>query len=542
MKTLSTILFLLVSIFSFAQDICDYVIEKVYPGDYPPGCWHCGEFGVAGHLKEYTPDTLSINFPCGEIEKSAWFSIHTGKNNFFRFDPTVYCDLGSSVEMAVYNEDLSLVSDCYEIGGFEEFIVPLSRGKRYFVLINEIEGNECVFGFNCFDESCYQPIEELMITPNWGQYCVGSELCFNKPIDSGSNPKNWTIPLGDSLISGGKEGDLEACIQFISPGLKEVIMTNINNCTGEEFTITKEIFIENSYSNFLGKIYSDNSPLCIGATVHFWIQEPIQPLPFYWKIPEAFDVFEGGEESDLFFKANIRSSVEDELIIVPNVNCGLPSVVMLKINEISIDTLNINICEGDCYQIGDSCYSKKGWHNTLLKQENSECDSLIVFSLNCFDIFPSPEIFCDNQSSGVYVQWELMHAADSFRVIVNEEYFITTTNNYILLDDFEFGDLLRIKVQPYGSCTFLPAETSCTFTSTNEFIEENSFKIIPNPSNGKFLIKSELEIDNIEIYDLNGKFIRNQTEPDVSLNDQTGVFLLKIYSAKGVFVERVLIL
>lgn len=542
MKTFSTILFLLISFPFYSQEECsDWYNPPIIPSDEPPGCWLCDD-SFKSINEGYTPDTINYEFPCGEIENSSWITVHTGKHDYIDIWPLVFdCKKGLGLEMAIFDESFTAVSDCYQLinpDNLETFYVPsLKKGNRYHIVFDGIDGAICEFGA----ATLYEPIDKFIVTPDIQKYCVGMEVCLEKPYDSGTEVIDWIVPAGDSILTGGGKGDLNTCILLKSVGTKEIIVFATNKCIDVEFSISKSIFVVEGESIAVDTIYSDNSPLCVGSEVHFWTDWN-KSVGLLWDVPEEFEVIDGGKLSDDFIKARITAPIEGEIKILPDQQCATPKMVNFSIPEPPQSRLSKTICQGTCFEIGDSCYSEPGNHIVPIKQLGSTCDSIVDLRLSFEDIFPSPEILCENQALGVLVEWDNLSAADSFRVIVNGESYITTTENKVLITDLQIWDWLRIKVQPIGDCTFLPAETSCTFTSTNEVVEENSFKIVPNPTSGKFLIESELEIENIEIYYLDGNFLKSEKGKEVDLYGQTGVFLLKIYTTKGVSFERVLIL
>lgn len=89
--------------------------------------------------------------------------------------------------------------------------------------------------------------------------------------------------------------------------------------------------------------------------------------------------------------------------------------------------------------------------------------------------------------------------------------------------------------------------TSCNslFTDIHE-LELSTIEIFPNPSNGKFQIKTEVELSQIQITDVLGKIIyqvelKNKS-PEIDLSEKlAGVYFVRLSDSKGNSVVRKLI-
>ena len=79
--------------------------------------------------------------------------------------------------------------------------------------------------------------------------------------------------------------------------------------------------------------------------------------------------------------------------------------------------------------------------------------------------------------------------------------------------------------------------------STDEF-GINTFKVYPNPTNTEINIKSDIEIDRVELYDILGNFILEQSETPNSIKIEdlnSGLYLLNIYSGYNKTVKKVVV-
>ncbi len=74
-----------------------------------------------------------------------------------------------------------------------------------------------------------------------------------------------------------------------------------------------------------------------------------------------------------------------------------------------------------------------------------------------------------------------------------------------------------------------------------EFIEENSLRVYPNPTNGKIFIKTQEKIYKITVLDITGKIIIETKKPEIDLaNQKKGIYLMKIETDKGILTEKII--
>lgn len=541
MKTLILSFLMCFSTLTIGQEICsDW--DEIYPSDNPPGCWNCWDAFHDLSTGDYNPDSLNIEFPCGEIENSAWLTYYTGE--FDILYPLIFvnsCSQGSGLELAVYDDSFNLVSNCKSIFPntdlFEIYIPDLKKGSRYHVIIDGIDGAICNFSGG----GSYSPLKELKASPELKRYCVGGEICFQL-IDLGLSALTWELPPGDSLVSGGNEGDTEACIYLKSAGDKTVRLKSLERCYFDEITISHDFSVIEGPSIGVDTIFSDGSPVCIGSDVHYWVNWDSNFMFLDWVYPEGFQIYEGGGRNDTFFKARILEEEIGSVQAISAFDCEIPFTEEISVDPVIRYSKNVLICQGDCFQIGDSCYAEPGLHRDTLKVLNSECDSVVRIRLTTETAFPSPEIFCENRADGVFINWTKPPLADSFNVFVNGEFHSSTLGTEMLISDLDLWERARIKVHPVGNCTFLPAEISCLFSSSENITNDQSIVIVPNPSTGKILIDSDVSINRVLVFDINGKLVKEEFSNEINLSNQKGIFILKVETQTGVLIERVLIL
>lgn len=90
-----------------------------------------------------------------------------------------------------------------------------------------------------------------------------------------------------------------------------------------------------------------------------------------------------------------------------------------------------------------------------------------------------------------------------------------------------------------GTCSDTSA---CSLVSTigmDEIDSKLTIRIQPNPTNNEVEIISEMAIDRIEIYTLNGAIVQTEYAKAFSVGQlSTGVYLVKVYSTDGMVIER----
>jgi hypothetical protein len=112
-----------------------------------------------------------------------------------------------------------------------------------------------------------------------------------------------------------------------------------------------------------------------------------------------------------------------------------------------------------------------------------------------------------------------------------------STNGYVLLD-------VGFETQP--NATFLAiVQTPCSLLTVNENAVVNEFTVFPNPVHDWITIKSESQILETSIFDLNGKLIfnENQNSENVILNFNdysNGLYFLKIRTNASVKTIKIL--
>lgn len=121
--------------------------------------------------------------------------------------------------------------------------------------------------------------------------------------------------------------------------------------------------------------------------------------------------------------------------------CDSTVCIELMVLESSIATISPEICAGECYIVGDSCFSNTGLHVAVLQAANG-CDSIVFVSLK---VHPLPavsisgnKLFCDGDSI-------LLDAGNNFSSYSwssgesTQSIWVKTSNSYSVTVEDEFG-------------------------------------------------------------------------------------------------------
>lgn len=83
--------------------------------------------------------------------------------------------------------------------------------------------------------------------------------------------------------------------------------------------------------------------------------------------------------------------------------------------------------------------------------------------------------------------------------------------------------------------------TNCT-SSINDVFVANKLFVVPNPTNGRVQIKTDLKVDEIAIHDFSGRLLQKEVNTSFDLKRfGAGVYFLKIKTNEGVGVKRVVV-
>jgi hypothetical protein len=132
----------------------------------------------------------------------------------------------------------------------------------------------------------------------------------------------------------------------------------------------------------------------------------------------------------------------------------------------------------------------------------------------------------------------------SSQIVVDNSLNIYTVGNYADVCDFDPNSGIYNLSANGSTDSFVLKFNQNALGVDNVEIDKN-FKVYPNPTNGIVNINSNTPIYLIEIYDLIGKKIKeisfDSNSSNIDISDfNSGVYLLKLYSTKGVRAHKIL--
>lgn len=311
-------------------------------------CNICGN-GFTGSTAGFSPDNANYSFPCGTIENSQWASFVASSSNVNAQITALSCSSGLGLEMAIYDQNLNLVSSCYSSGGTNlsggVSASGLNVGQRYLIMIDGFGGDNCGFTLSLVGNAAnLPPVPPGPVTNNLGidrEVCVGQEICYSiNPVQNAS-AYDWVVPANGRILFG--QGTTSICAVFDTPGGGVVRCTPSNVCFTGLPAVTVSIALP-TVPTILPPVF-----LCSSE------------LPFSFNGVD-YDAF--GNYAEVFQNSNGCDSIVN-FSLIPKVE--IPN------------TINTHLCFGDCFTIGDSCYTDS---TTIVIEGANGCDSTIIFNPN----------------------------------------------------------------------------------------------------------------------------------------------------------------
>jgi plastocyanin len=201
-------------------------------------------------------------------------------------------------------------------------------------------------------------------------------------------------------------------------------------------------------------------------------------------------------------------------------------------------TINkIYICDGDSIVVGNSIYDTTGTYLDTLVATNS-CDSVIYTDLDFYQSppltiasVPNPPEIClgdsiilEGSAGFTYYWWSNGHVGDR---LVD---YPTLDTWYLLSAKDSNNCVVKEDIWVYVD--------TCISGINNALF--NQFSIYPNPTNGLINIESDLEIEQITLYSVDGQLIETTLRRSILLKIK-GIYFIKIRTEKGTIVRRIVV-
>lgn len=127
-------------------------------------------------------------------------------------------------------------------------------------------------------------------------------------------------------------------------------------------------------------------------------------------------------------------------------------------------------------------------------------------------------------------------------VLANTGLIITFTTNGLTPGEFYYFLIDGVDGDACGFTIILNGfDTSCTSSFNDVFVADKLF-VVPNPTNGQVQIETDLQVDEIAIYDFSGRLLQKELDTFFDMNRfGAGIYFLKIKTNEGVGVKRVVV-
>jgi len=371
-----------------------------------------------------------------------------------------------------------------------------------------------------------------------------SEKCQNQMgIEAAIYDENFNR-VSNCGVTDNAAADLTLVAENLDLGVPYFLMIDgVENDDCEFSILTIEHFSTNLL--FLEPFTLDNEPrYCIDEEFCLTFPPVLGAISYDWNIDQGFEILSGGGEQDTFVCCRING-LFGQLNVSPFHPCAFGSIQSLNLAndqffDIHMDTI---LCVGECIEYWDTCFTEDGMHEIIFENPTG-CDSALFLTITHNEIFPSPKINCQSRNDSIFIDWNAHNGVTEYDVFIDREFFTTTIENKIFLSDVPIGELVNVKVQPKGSCSYLPAEAVCNsiITKASDDFFSNKINVFPNPTTGNLNIETDLKIQEIEIYNASGRILQKEKTTSFELkNRSAGIYFIKIKTSDGVGVKRIFV-
>ena len=235
-----------------------------------------------------------------------------------------------------------------------------------------------------------------------------------------------------------------------------------------------------------------------------------------------------------YYFGNVDFNTESGVYLMP---ASTIDAFLLKIgNCTAVNAVDqINSCgpytwiDGNTYNVDENNATF-----TLAEASVDGCDSIVTLNLEVSSIdtvvTQNDITLTASQSAAVYQWVDCNNNNSPINGAVNQSYTATINGNFAVIID-------------NGSCTYTSPCFSITTLGISASNESISIRIQPNPAQNSFIISSELEIESLNIFDMNGRLIKTIEQPQnavpIELYDiAEGIYIISIRTDSGIFHQK----
>ncbi len=476
--------------------------------DEPPGCYLCGPI-YAGTTHGFTPDSITFDFPCGTIENSQWITLETGASG--TMEVTILstgCKKNRGVEMAIYDSDFNLVSNCFSPPdtSLPGNIVAsgLIPGDLYQLMIDGVDGDSCNILVTRTAGSHPGGWNPYIWKKRSAFYCVNSEIDFSSGLVTSTYSYEWKVDSTAEIVSG--QGTRNTKIKWLTPGKKYIEARIFASCV--------------------------ISPIVIKDSI-----EIIDTIPFFNKTE--------------FVCAGEMLPPKDTIQLANGLGCPFFQIRAFEQFTPSPATIVERLCFGKTFNIPEANleFDSSGIYDLILPNIGQYgCDSIMNLTLE----IGSPileNLTCQSFENRVQVTWKKNEFATHYRVYVNNRLVVNTTNLFFNQYNLGADSTVNIKVLPIvngdAECLFFPDSIDCSSlptSSTHNFSLSENVTLLPNPTSGKVQITSPTFVEWVSVFDISGREIQHSTKVEIDLSKQApGIYFFKIKTQNGFIAKRVIL-
>lgn len=214
-------------------------------------------------------------------------------------------------------------------------------------------------------------------------------LCEGESYTLGSTPYDATGSYQQDFVTSEGCDSIAYLNLTVNPLLETFLTESI--CDGETFTVGSSNYSSSgNYQNtFASAVTGCDSTVYLTLTV---LDVPVTAL--------NIDICDGETYGVGSSSYNATGTYQDVLTAVN----GCDSIVNLNLEvlDVPVTALDIDICDGEIYEVGSSDYSAAGTYQDVLTAANG-CDSIVNLTLEVLDVPETAltELICDGESFGV---------------------------------------------------------------------------------------------------------------------------------------------
>ena len=193
------------------------------------------------------------------------------------------------------------------------------------------------------------------------------------------------------------------------------------------------------------------------------------------------------------------------------------------------------------------CYVLKGVRNGV----ESEASEEVCATTEESELPATPENLdatAETSSLTIYLTWDAVANASSYNVYMNDEKIANVTATTLTVSEGlkENTEYCFTVTTVVGELESLHSEEVCATTATDG-IEENEvgFNIYPNPVSDKLVIETEVNVEKVSVYNVNGQqtTVNGQQTSSTGMvidvtNLNAGVYFVKVVTDNGEVVKR----